>query len=288
VYCSVFALIAFSLIEGYVTITHIIVDLEKIHDILLGGALAVALVPYGAMVYWIYKLISQWSHIHQLRGVEILRDEANSGRAAHQIAARLSGVGFWMCAAFCAALALAVVVLGAMGTGEQGTGVALQLTGRLSLLLFWPAYTFGAMATLFGPRFRILAQRGREFGLAYASAHLVHVGLVAHVVSISGRPMIEAIMPFFSIGVVWTYVLAFSSWERFSKLLGRSVRVLRYIGLEYLALVFFSDLVLLPIRTYTNLPLEYLPFSILIIFGPILRVAAAIQGSRPLWYARSS
>src|SRR5260370_29322447 len=148
---------------------------------------------------------------------------------------RRSGGGVWMCAAFCAALALVVVVFAIMGTGDKGTGIALHLTGRLSFLLFWPAYAGAAMAELFGPRFTILAQRGRDFGLAYASPHLVHVGLVAHLVSMPEEPITEAIMPFFAVGVVWTYVLAFSSWERLNKLFSPSLwRVLRNIGLEYL------------------------------------------------------
>jgi len=192
--------------------------------------------------------------------------------------ARQPDTGLWMCAAFCTALALTVVVLAIKGTGEHGTGIALHLTGRLSLLLFWPAYAGAAMAALFGPRFNQLVQRRRDFGLAYASAHLVHVALVAHLVSNSKRPFTEAIMPFFAVGVVWTYVLALSSWERLSKLFSPSFwRILRNIGLEYLALVFFMDLVVVPIRTHTNQPFEYLPFSILIIAGPILRMAAAIQ-----------
>jgi hypothetical protein len=188
-----------------------------------------------------------------------------------------------MCAAFCSALALAVLVLANNGTGEQGTGMALHLTGRLSFAFFWPAYTGAALAALFGRRFRILAQHGREFGLAYASAHLVHVGLVAHLVSMSSRPIAESIMPFFAVGVVWTYLLALFSLERLSNLFSPSfLRILRNVGLEYLALVFFADLVLLPIRVHTNHPFEYLPFSILIIVGPILRMAATVRGLGPL------
>jgi hypothetical protein len=194
-----------------------------------------------------------------------------------------------MSAAFCAALALVVVVLSIMGTGEKGTGIALRLTGRFSFLLFWPAYAGAAMAALFGQRFGILARHGRDFGLAYASAHLVHVGLVARFVSMSGRPILESIMPFFAVGVVWTYVLAFSSMERLNDLFSPSLwRVLRNTGLEYLALVFFADFVLLPIEAHTNRPLEYLPFSILIIVGPILRVASMIRLLGPLSSSKSS
>jgi hypothetical protein len=85
----------------------------------------------------------------------------------------------WMASAFCAAFGLAAVVLAAFGTEERGTNVALQVTARFSFLLFWPAYAAGAMTALFGPAFEPFKRRAREFGLAFASAHLVHLALVA-------------------------------------------------------------------------------------------------------------
>jgi hypothetical protein len=193
---------------------------------------------------------------------------------------RRSGPVFWMCVAFCAALALSVFVLAALGTGERGTSIALQLTGRFSLLLFWPAYAGSATAALFGPRFSILANRGRDFGLAYASAQLVHLGLVTHIVLMSGRLTLESIMPFFAVGVLWTYLLALSSVESIANLFTPGfLRVLRNIGLEYLALVFFVDFVMQPIGHHFRHLLAYLPFSILIILGPILRMTALMKRS---------
>jgi hypothetical protein len=84
----------------------------------------------------------------------------------------------WVSSAFCAALGLAVLVLVALGTGKQGTDVALRVTARLSFMLFWPAYAAGAMTALFGPAFKPFKQRTRRFGLAFASAHCVHIALV--------------------------------------------------------------------------------------------------------------
>jgi hypothetical protein len=55
----------------------------------------------------------------------------------------------WIGSAFCAALGLAILVTAALGPGEHGTDVALQATARLSFLLFWPAYTAGALTALF-------------------------------------------------------------------------------------------------------------------------------------------
>ena len=163
-------------------------------------------------------------------------------------------------------------------------GQALRLTGRWSLLLFWPAYAGGAMVTLFGPRLGILARHGREFGLAYAAAQLVHLSLVARLVASSHGPFLQSIMPFFAIGVVWTYLLALISLKPLGGVFAaKDWRILRTIGLEYLALVFIADFVIAPIATHTELSLEYLPFSILIILGPILRLAAAARGFTKPW-----
>jgi len=94
----------------------------------------------------------------------------------------------WMCAAFLIAFALAVVVLIIFGVGERGTAIALRATARWSFLLFWLAYAGGAIAWLFGPRLDGLARHGRKLGLAFASAQLVHVGLVLWIIHITTGP----------------------------------------------------------------------------------------------------
>src|SRR6478735_11854926 len=91
----------------------------------------------------------------------------------------------WMGAAFGIALAIAVAVLAVRGTGNASIRLALELTARWSFLLFWLAYAGNATAQLFG--IRSLAGHGREFGLAFASAHLVHIGLVIWLGVILGR-----------------------------------------------------------------------------------------------------
>ena len=74
--------------------------------------------------------------------------------------------------------------------------MALKATARLSFLLFWPAYVGGALTTLFGPAFEGLKQRGRDFGLAFASAHLVHIALVTWLVHIGAAPSIRTFVFF--------------------------------------------------------------------------------------------
>ena len=72
----------------------------------------------------------------------------------------------------------AAIVLTVFGLGQRGTSIALRVTARWSFLFFWLAYVGRATPVLFGPRFSRLARHGRDFGLAFASAQLVHVGLV--------------------------------------------------------------------------------------------------------------
>ena len=85
-------------------------------------------------------------------------------------------------------------------------------------------------------------------------------------------------MPFFAIGILWTGVLALSSVKRLHNVLDQELwRILRAIGLEYIALVFFADFVIGPIQGGVTHPIEYVPFSILIIVAPLLRVAAMVR-----------
>jgi hypothetical protein len=108
----------------------------------------------------------------------------------HMTSAR-PNAAVWMASAFCAELGLAALVLAAWGTGERGTNIALQVTARFSFLLFWPAYVAGATTALFGSVFEPLKKRVREFGLSFASAHLVHLALVAWLIYIGRAPPCE-------------------------------------------------------------------------------------------------
>ena len=150
-------------------------------------------------------------------------------------------VAVWMGAAFCAALGLAALALVALGPGVRGTSVALQLTARFSFLLFWLAYASGAMTALFGPVFAPFKKRAREFGLAFASAHLVHLALVAWLTHIGHAPP-RGTFVFFGVAVLWTYLLALFSIPRLQQALGSwGWWFLRVVGLNYIAYAFASD-----------------------------------------------
>jgi hypothetical protein len=185
--------------------------------------------------------------------------------------------GIWMGTAFAIALAITVSVLVLHGTDNKSVRLALELTARWSFLLFWLAYTGGALATLFGWAF--LAGRGREFGLAFAAAHLVHVGLVIWLGIIMGRvPLSGGLLLFFLIGLLFTYLLALLSFGG-AKALGPLWPPLRFVGMNYILIAFARDFVLpvlYPKPAQYNVAhfIAYAPFAIASVAAPLLVLAA--------------
>jgi hypothetical protein len=207
--------------------------------------------------------------------------ETSPARSAEHRSFGSVGVGwrslapaYWMWAAFVIAFALAAGVLIIFGVGERGTAIALRATARWSFLLFWFAYVGGSIAWLCGPRFDALARRGRELGLAYASAQLVHVGLVLWIIHIATGP--SGAMVFFWVGIFCTYLLALFSLPRLRDALGpRLWRMFRTIALEYIAIAFAADFIVGPLHAdgLGKFRPLYLPFALMLVVGAGLRVA---------------
>lgn len=199
----------------------------------------------------------------------------------------------WMGTAFAVALGIAAVVLAVNGSAAKGLVPALQMTARWAFLPFWVAYTGGAMAALFGPALAPLAKRGREFGLAYASAMTVHFGLVVWIFQISSKPPLSGKpFDFFALGVVFTYLLVVFSFGRPVEALGSSGwRILRIVGLNYILFAFAWDFVPATIRALTGTyglldRIKYVPFAVMCVAAPLLVVAAAAQRRLGIMYRR--
>jgi hypothetical protein len=143
--------------------------------------------------------------------------------------------------AFCAALCLGALVIAVDGADRKGIDAALFVTGRLNFLLFWPAYAGSALVSLFGDSFAPLRRRGREFGLAFASALLVHLGFVAWLCAIGDAPERSTFI-FFGVATAFVYMIALFSIRRLQLALGdRGWRLLRTIGMNYIAYTFAVD-----------------------------------------------
>lgn len=204
---------------------------------------------------------------------------------------RKSIPALWMGVAFGVALGIAAAVLTLNGTDRNGLVAALQITARWAFLLFWIAYAGGAMAALFGPAFAPLARRGREFGLAYAAAMLIHIGLIIWLFQISAKPPLAGkILLFFLTGLVFTYLLALLSFGTLAAALGPTGwRIFRIAGLNYIMFAFAYDFIMFAFA-YDFVPatihaltgpyglrdrLKYAPFVVMCVAAPLLVLSAA-------------
>lgn len=196
-------------------------------------------------------------------------------RILHNAAAGKPRTAAWMGAAVAVAIALGAAVLLHFGTGTRGTLIALKLTARWSYCLFWPAYAGAALAAAFGPRFQPLARRGRELGLAFASAHTIHILLVIWLYAISPKPPLPLHLAiYFGIGLLFMYVLAlFSIPSLAAKLPPPLWRALRIVGMEYIALAFLRDFLQGPFDLKAGHLIAYTPFALLGVGALLLRLA---------------
>jgi len=162
--------------------------------------------------------------------------------------------------------------------GER-LSMALRVTARWSFLWFFLASTSGALARIFGSPFQPLAQRARDFGLSFASAHLAHIGLVGWLLLTSDKPFSRPLLVFFGIGAFFIYLLALLSISaRLRAILGpRMWRVVRTVGTEYIAFTFLAEFAVKSRQPGAANFLIYLPFVLLGLAGPLLRLAAFVK-----------
>ena len=180
----------------------------------------------------------------------------------------------WMSFGFGAALTAAVAVLVLRGASERGIILALGITARIAFLLFWPAYSASALVSLFGGAFQPLKKRARELGLAFAAALTVHLGMVGLLCALATAPA-AGVFRFFGGAAVFAYALAVFSFEPLRGALGpERWRLLSLVGMNYLAYAFFVDFTNQLSFHNLKLLLFYLPFAVMAIAGPSLRLAA--------------
>jgi hypothetical protein len=183
----------------------------------------------------------------------------------------------WVGLSFGAALALAAAVLVATDATDDGIHLALLSTARFMFLLFWLAYAGSALASLFGSHFEPVRRRARAFGLAFAAALAVHLGLVAWLCLSGDIPPVKTFLVF-GAAALCVCLLTACSLERMRNLLGaKGWALLRFLGMNYVACAFAADFLRNPLAGDIGHALFYWAFMALAIIGPGLRVAAAIK-----------
>lgn len=180
----------------------------------------------------------------------------------------------WIGSAFGAALTVATVILYFRGATDKGIILALGVTARIGFLFFWPAYSAGALVALFGRAFQPLKKVSRELGLAFVAVLTVHLSLVGLLCAVGTAPA-RGVFVFFGGAAIFAYLLAIFSFAPFHQALGRQGwRLLNFLAMNYLAYAFFGDFMnQLPSRNL-KLTLFYLPFTLMAVAGPSLRMTA--------------
>jgi len=186
----------------------------------------------------------------------------------------------WILGAFLAALLTGALTLTLFGTGIKGTTEALRVTGRLSFILFWPAYASSVLCRLNPSVLSALARLRREFGLGFAAAHSVHAALILWLIHIADHlPLPLSTIVLDGIGLAWVYALSVLSAQYLRRILKPQVwRLLFNVGLEWIALVFLSDFLILPLQQGHELSLSYLPFTILLLLAAVPRWVHTLSG----------
>ncbi len=140
-------------------------------------------------------------------------------------------------------------------------------------MLFFPAYVGGPLVSIFGNAFSPLRARARDFGLAFASAILVHLGLVFYLCA-TGDPPGKGTFFIFGIAALFTYVLALLSIPRVRKALPVFLwPPIRAVATNYIAIAFILDFAKSPKGDF-RAAIEYLPFAAFAIGGLILNLVA--------------
>jgi hypothetical protein len=193
---------------------------------------------------------------------------------------------WWIGTALGTNLVLAAIIFAVRGSGVHGTLFALAATARVAFLWFFCAYAGGALAALFGPAFLPLKLLGRELGLAFAAALLVHLALVSWLCWIGEPPPIGVFVFFGSVAVI-TYTLAILSFGNLHLLIGSKWwRLLRTIGMNVILYAFFTDFLQHPFHGGIRHLIEYLPFATMAAAAFLLRITAWTLGlktpSRPV------
>lgn len=186
----------------------------------------------------------------------------------------------WASVGLSLALLMSAAAIAGKGLDRAGLELGLRLTARLAFLAFWPCYTAGALAVLFGPSFEPLKGRARALGLAFAVVMAVHFGLILALCAIGAPPPLRTVIVF-GPGAICALILAAASFEPVSRTVGpRGWWLLRNVALNYIALDFLIDFTRREGFASIKGLVAYLPFAVLAVAAPALRLAAFIKRRR--------
>lgn len=148
-------------------------------------------------------------------------------------------------------IALACAIAGAGALAAAGVGLALgendlerwrlaaRYTARLAFLLFVPVFVASAWHRLAPSALsRLVLARRRALGLAFATAHTVHLAALSAVIRATGEPPELATIVGGGGAYVATFALAATSNDAAVRALGRRWRTLHKVGVHWIWFIF--------------------------------------------------
>jgi DMSO/TMAO reductase YedYZ heme-binding membrane subunit len=136
--------------------------------------------------------------------------------------------------------ALAIAMAWAVGAdATERAGLAARWTARSALPLFLIAFTASALVHLWpGAITRALLRRRRQWGLAFALAHSIHLIALAVNLTWYAPPRPAQTLIGGGLAYAFIYLMALTSNDRSQRLLGHWWRRLHAVGAHYIWLIF--------------------------------------------------
>lgn len=180
-------------------------------------------------------------------------------------------------AAFCAAAALGATIAVAIGLGLADTPVeqwrlAARYTARFSVTIFlvvFVASSWNRLAPSAASRF--VLKRRRAMGLAFATAHTIHLGALVAYNVLAGEVPNAVTLAGGGGAYVMMFAMAATSNDASVRALGRNWVRLHKVGIYWLWFIFTFSY---GGRVFGGKP-EFAPFFVLLVAGLGLRIAAA-------------
>jgi DMSO/TMAO reductase YedYZ heme-binding membrane subunit len=140
-----------------------------------------------------------------------------------------------------AGLAAVGLALAVHGADAEGLLYATRWTARLSVLLFATVFAARGLYRLAGPVALPLLTNRRGLGLAFAAAHLVHLGALSSWFAASGERPLPVTIVGGGLAYALIVAMALTSTDAAQRRMGRWWKRLHLTGLWYVWLIFFQS-----------------------------------------------
>ena len=168
-----------------------------------------------------------------------MRVGATAARPAAGVAVSIGTIATFCAAAAAAGIAAVLLGLSTVPIPVEGWRLAARWTARVSFLIFLPVYLASAWYHLApGAASRWLLRRRRAAGLAFATAHTIHLGALVTFIRLAAESRPLGALLVGGGAYVTMYAMVATSNDAAVRWLGRGWKRLHTFGIHYLWFVF--------------------------------------------------